>query len=167
MIFDNILKEKGDNVLSDLVERCNVAQAIDVEWAKNLSVETLRMINAKKSMPECMEKLLKRWYDSLLIGTPDYSVYGEPEYIAELWVCWKIYSRSHLLNIQKPASLITESIANRHRNDGVIVDLGCGFALTTTALCQIFPNAKSLVPILMEHFRWRSPTQWRQIMDLK
>jgi hypothetical protein len=141
MIFTDILSEKNKIVLEDLLERCNNAKIIDLPSIKILAEDAARATNANKSLPQQLDAILQQWYNSLSTGTPDYSVYGVDEYIAELWACWKVYSRTHLRNIQKTKSLITHSIASVHANDKVIVDLGCGFAYTTATIKQIFPNS--------------------------
>jgi hypothetical protein len=144
MIFTNILSEKNQVVLKDLLERCNAAKAINVMQIATLADEHCKATNDPKNipMPPALQALFNQWYASLLTGVPDYSVYGHDDYIAELWACWKVYSKQHLRNIQKPNSLVTHSIVSSHMNDKVMVDLGCGFAYTTAVITQIFPNAK-------------------------
>ena len=141
MIFTNILSEKNQVVLKDLLERCNAAQAINVTAITTLAEDAARATNANKPLPQQLDAILQQWYTSLKVGIPDYSVYGVDEYIAELWACWKVYSRTHLRNIQKPKSLLTHSISSQHQDSKVIVDLGCGFAYTTASIKQIFPKA--------------------------
>ena len=144
MIFDKILESPNKEVINDLVERCNTVNPIDAQRIIELSNVHCRATNNPKkiSMPQSLQVLFDRWYDSLTTNMPDYSVYGHDDYIAELWACWKVYSKNHLKNIQKPKSLITHSISSIHTGDKVIVDLGCGFAYTTAAITQIFPDAK-------------------------
>lgn len=143
MIFENILNAPQSEVLDDLLNRCGQAKkTISINDIKTLSLQAARATNSNQQLPSELNAILDRWYVSLSSGTPDYSVYGEDEYIAELWACWKVYSRTHLLNIQKPTSLITDSITNKHQSDKLIADLGCGFAYTTASFTQIFPNAR-------------------------
>lgn len=143
MKFNNLLEEKNQNVLEDLLLRClNENSNININDIRKLSNESAKSTNENKPLPGELNVILERWYSSLFTGTPDYSVYGEDEYIAELWACWKVYSKQHLRNIQKSTSMITHSISDNHKDNNVIVDLGCGFAYTTAAITQIFPNAK-------------------------
>jgi 2-polyprenyl-3-methyl-5-hydroxy-6-metoxy-1,4-benzoquinol methylase len=143
MKFNNLLEEKNPIVLEDLLLRCFQADGnIDTDAIRKLSEEAARATNENKPLPGELNKILEKWYNSLSTGTPDYSVYGESEYIAELWACWKVYSKQHLRNIQKSTSLVTRSISSSHQSDTTIVDLGCGFAYTTAAITQIFPNAR-------------------------
>jgi SAM-dependent methyltransferase len=142
MIFENILKVTHAEVLQDLLDRCVTAKnSIIVDSIHELALSAARATNAGATLPPQLNALLERWYDSLPSGNPDYSVYGEDEYIAELWACWKVYSRTHLLNIQKDKCLPSGSITDAHKNAQKVVDLGCGFAYTTSAIKQIFPNA--------------------------
>ena len=41
-------------------------------------------------------KLEKRWYDSLKMQAPDFSIYDDDYYLMDLWACWVIYSREYL-----------------------------------------------------------------------
>jgi hypothetical protein len=141
MTYQNLLIEDNKNILADLLDRCNTIKPINLATVKLLCEDAARATQASKVLPHQLDLLLSRWYDSLVAKNPDYSVYGEDEYIAELWACWKIYSKAHLTNIQKPASLLTQSIVAAHQDDKIIVDLGCGFAYTTATFTQIFPQA--------------------------
>jgi len=90
-----------------------------------------------------LKALERRWYASLDSGEPDWSVYDEDVYMAELWDCWTTYSRPYLRAIRGDRSMeaggsITEDLG-RVRS---VVDLGCGFGLTTAALAQLFPDAE-------------------------
>lgn len=143
MIFDNILQARHSDVLDDLLRRClEVKGSINTSSIRELAKESARATSTGSKLPDRLNVLLERWYNSLSTANPDYTVYGEDVYIAELWACWKVYSRIHLLNIQKDKCLPTGSITDVHRDAAKIVDLGCGFAYTTAAVKQIFPNAK-------------------------
>ena len=141
MIYDNLLKQDNKDVLTDLLQRCDSVKPIDSERIRTLSELAAKATNVGGQLPGELDMLLDKWYKSLDMNQPDYSVYGEDEYIAELWACWKVYSKTHLSNIQKDNSLFTTSISNQHKNDKIIVDLGCGFAYTTAAITQIFPES--------------------------
>jgi len=98
--------------------------------------------DGKRPPHKKMRSLESRWYKSLS-SAPDYSVYGDPFYFADLWTCWIRYSRRYLSDIQKPRSLINKSIvSDLRKTTKVIVDLGCGIGHTTAALNEIFPKAK-------------------------
>lgn len=142
MKYDNLLKTDNTIVLADLLRRCKFADAnTDTQSLQTLAELSAKATNANQPLPEQLNIILERWYNSLVAGTPDYSVYAESEYIAELWACWKVYSKTHLNNIQKVTALFDHSITEEHSDARTIVDLGCGFAYTTAALTQIFPQS--------------------------
>jgi hypothetical protein len=143
-IFTNILDADNKQVLADLLHRCSsVNPIINSQQIMALANDHCKATNDPKKipMPVALQVLFDRWYNSLPTGTPDYTVYGHDDYIAELWACWKVYSRQHLRNIQKSKCLPTGSITAAHGDAKTIVDLGCGFAYTTATIKQIFPNA--------------------------
>lgn len=145
MTFKELLKASNQEVLKDLLQRCvAIKPGVDIEYIENLSHLSARAVGDNSELPPQLNTILNRWYDSISINNenPDYSVYGEDEYIAELWACWKVYSKTHLLNICKSQSLFNRSIADDHSNSEHIVDLGCGFGYTTSAIKQIFPTSK-------------------------
>jgi hypothetical protein len=146
MIYSDILHEKSNVILSDLLNRCCSVKSMNRDEIENISKLSAISVNNNDSLPKELNDLMQRWYNSLSPGevthSPDYSVYGEDEYIAELWACWKVYSRTHLRNIKKTNSLFDRSIVSEHADDKTIVDLGCGFAYTTASIKQIFPKAE-------------------------
>lgn len=91
--------------------------------------------------PHPLLGLQERWYHSLT-GEPDYSVYDVPEYIAELWTCWAVYSRKYLRALSRPGSLppggVVAALQPRTRR---VLDVGCGFGVTTATLTRLFPDA--------------------------
>ncbi len=104
-----------------------------------------------------LRALEQRWYRSIRkqSSTPDYGVYAEPDYMAEVWACWAVYSRKYLAEITKPRSLPPFGIAaSVSRGDALIVDLGNGIGLSTAALRQMFPIAHVVGTNL------RGTTQW-------
>ena len=88
-----------------------------------------------------MRRLEKQWYGSIMSGTPDYSVYGDPYYFVDVWNCWRTYSRKYLREVQSPKSFGNRSIVSALGNISTVLDLGCGFGYTTAALKQIFHTA--------------------------
>lgn len=87
-----------------------------------------------------LKRMFDMWYKSLATDTPDYSVYGDPYYFAETWLCWLKYSRRYLNDIQKEDSLSTEkSIYSDIADSKIILDLGCGTGYTTNKLKNMFP----------------------------
>lgn len=137
----NILTQTNTDVLDDLLSRCNSIESIDVDYIKKLCKDTLSANIWQRPLPDDLKSLFDKWYESLP-ENPDYSVYEKQQYIAELWACWAYYSKNHLKNIQKPKSFIEDSITNQHMDSQLVVDLGCGFGHTTTALKQVFTQSK-------------------------
>jgi hypothetical protein len=81
--------------------------------------------------------LESRWYDSLAAGTPDYSIYQDPIYLADAMACWLMYSRGYLRAMQRYG--LTGVIGDQIR---VIADLGCGIGFTSLGLAELFPAAR-------------------------
>lgn len=73
-----------------------------------------------------------RWYASLDAWKPDFSVYEDPYYFVDLWVCWQHYSRQYLKTL---APVIAEMKSES------ILDLGCGLGFTTASLKEISPKS--------------------------
>jgi SAM-dependent methyltransferase len=79
--------------------------------------------------PPGIAEMEARWYASLAAGTPDWTVYDDDAYLAELWRCWLVYSRSYLRNMRQQ---------NLIPADGqTVADLGCGFGFTTAVWAQL------------------------------
>lgn len=102
-------------------------------------------------IPEKNEILQNAWYESLSINSPLYSVYNEIYYLADLFACWKVYSRKYLKSIIDQKSLASKddhlnfynlkSISEKITEKGSklkIVDVGCGIGYSTLALSEIF-----------------------------
>lgn len=87
-----------------------------------------------------IKRLQDTWYSSLAT-TPDYSVYADAYYLCDIWLCWKLYSSRAIRDIER------RQIAGKTGRDyftevHTVLDLGSGFAYTTHALCDLFPQAK-------------------------
>jgi 2-polyprenyl-3-methyl-5-hydroxy-6-metoxy-1,4-benzoquinol methylase len=95
------------------------------------------------------------WYNSLRTGTPDYNVYANDLYLAELWSCWIVYSRKYLTEIQKPNSLPPYGVKHHIGRVNTVVDLGCGIGYTTAALTEMFPNAKVIGTNILDTIQTR------------
>jgi SAM-dependent methyltransferase len=74
----------------------------------------------------------RRWYDSLERGQPDYDVYADDDYVADLWACWIVYSRRYLLALCRHADV--NRLVGAARS---VADLGCGLGYTTAALAEM------------------------------
>lgn len=83
-----------------------------------------------------VNQLEKYWYE-----TNDYSVYDSPYYLGDIWACWCHYTRKGLKDLDNPKNFNGRSIFDLIKQATTIIDLGCGFGLTTAALKERFPWA--------------------------
>lgn len=103
--------------------------------------KALKSFKGIGNMPDDYLELEIKWYDSIAKGSPDYSIYNHDYFIAEVWLCWQIYSKKYLASIDNPKALPTGSIRKNMGTVRAIVDLGCGMDYTTAKLKQMFPDA--------------------------
>jgi len=149
-IFNKIKKEH----FFELVNKCDNYKSVDLDDLYNEYL--LHDENHLKNLPiNAKAKLLQdRWYKSIL-STPDYSVYSDQYYICDIWLCWKTYSRTALLALKNPKSLMTMSVIDFLKTPSVILDLGCGFGYTTAGLKEFFPNSKVIGTNIKQSFQYR------------
>jgi SAM-dependent methyltransferase len=124
----NYLDGRPSDQLVDFLARAREAGA-DGGKVENAIWKTRAWL---KGGEELKGGLLDRWYAALDAGAPDYTVYGEDEYLADLWAGWVTYSRGYLRGVR---SILGDF------NPAVVVDVGCGFGYTTAALAQLYPLA--------------------------
>jgi len=150
MYTDKITKQD----LKDYITLCcGYNSDIDPEIAYTNTITYLKHHNGKKVNPDDMaeiNRLFNQWYLSLDKDdrNPDYSVYGDPYYMFEVWLSWVNYARRYILDIQKikkckpHEAMYNISIADDMRRDGLktILDLGCGFGYSTAAFKELFPE---------------------------
>lgn len=98
-------------------------------------------------------QLEDKWYCSLE-NLPDYSVYSEPYYFCDIWLCWTQYSRKSVMALADPKSLLTQSVIKFLGPVKTVVDLGCGFGYTTAGLKELFPQATVVGTNLPESFQF-------------
>lgn len=80
-------------------------------------------------------RIEERWYASLATGKPDYGVYDDPMYVADVWACWALYSRGYLRAIERAGLLVD-------MGGEPVLDLGCGCGFTTAALAELLPGSQ-------------------------
>ena len=96
--------------------------------------------------------LEKRWYASLQTAEPDYSVYAEDVYLAEVWCCWEFYARKYLQEIFS-TKFVPQSL-QRIMGEGHILDVGNGLGLTSAVFSQLFPFRKVFATNLKNTAQW-------------
>lgn len=149
MILDLKLSELFEKYLS----LCTAVGA-DADLVRRASRALLARYEGKSEkidveQEELSWKLENRWYDSLVSGVPAYDVYADDLYLAELWACWKLYSRKYLREIRSERSMagrsMLEDLADLLRGQrcvqSTVTDLGCGTGLTTACLAELLPRA--------------------------
>ena len=102
----------------------------DRETQRQMAIETRRFASgntANRDAQRREQESQTRWYDSLKNGEPDYSIYADPVYIGEAWVCFCVYSKGYIRNLPRVIPQVNS-----------IVDVGCGVGLTTAFLKSIF-----------------------------
>lgn len=128
--FDSLLKQYG----------IAKPEAIIQEGLR--TIKGLKASGAERDEIYGLRELHLRWYESLRQGTPDYSVYADNFYLAELWGCWIVYSRKYLRELRRPNILHTHDFFTEVGNMKRIMDLGCGFGYSTIALKELWPEAE-------------------------
>jgi 2-polyprenyl-3-methyl-5-hydroxy-6-metoxy-1,4-benzoquinol methylase len=141
----------------DLQEFVTMLKKLDFDFEEDKFISivenTLKYISGdkdKRNDLRVIQELENKWYKSLEVANPDYSVYDDIYYLADTWVCWKKYSRQYLKSIFSPTSMATKS-TNGYDNfksikDEIqansLIDLGCGIGYTTSSLKEMF-NCKT------------------------
>jgi len=135
-VVEQVAGVTTDEFLADYSAVCPIH--IDIARA---GIDSLAAFHRGKPFDEKLLSPLadieRRWYDSLDAGAPDFSIYGDQWYFADLWVCWELASKSYLedvAGISGADSLFSTALP--------VVDLGCGLGHTTAALAEMFPRAR-------------------------
>lgn len=138
----------------DLHEFISLCQSLNFDFDEllfeSIVVNTLKYLKGdkeKRSELRYMQNLENKWYESLLGGEPDYSIYDDVYYLADTWVCWKLYSREYIKAIISDKGMATrssngwynlKSIKDHIGSINKIADLGCGIGYTAATLKQEF-----------------------------
>lgn len=114
-----------------------IIDADSIDSLVKIAETTIKYLSASKAdrpASLALQALEEQWYRELGSGAPDFRVYEAPEYLAELWACWFVYSRRYLVAIEKLG------LFDQMPNAGVVVDLGNGIGITTAVLAQLYPR---------------------------
>ena len=141
-----IFSRTKESDLIDLLVECEpyFSYPFDRDLIVKSALEMIDLHSGKKdhlTQLNLVRSLEEKWYCSLDLGTPDYTVYNDPSYIADIWACWVCYSKKSVLVLQNKNSLVNRSVVDEIGKNSTVLDLGCGFGFTTLALKNIFPNS--------------------------
>lgn len=128
---------------NNFFQQCARHCDLNVDRAKILIKHLKRQHRGAQVDPKDVEEMAlleRRWYDSL-DTQPDYSVYADPLYFCDLWLCWIIYSRKYLSLLTQPKLIDGGSILDALSGVRTVLDVGCGAGYTTAKLKSIFPEA--------------------------
>ena len=149
---NSILSRTTKKDLIAFIEDWSQVSTIDKNKALTLALEAIRYTDRTydyfpvNPLSPARDKPFKdvedRWYKSVDLGAPDYSIYDDQYILSDIWACWVRYSRSYLRMISDAKSLSGTSIVDDMKDVKVIADLGNGFGYTTAALKEMFPQAK-------------------------
>lgn len=141
----------GRNDFNEFISICKTLNMdFDVPKFESIALNTIKYINGDKGKRDelrYMQELENRWYKSIEDGLPDYSIYDDVYYLADTWVCWKLYSREYIKSIISNKSLATKSTNGFYNMKSIkdeigqinkIADLGCGIGYSTATLKQEF-----------------------------
>ena len=100
-------------------------------------------------------ELEERWYQSLRIKKqPDYSVYNEKIYLAEVWCCWDFYAKKYIKDILTPKLVPEKGIKQYMDRMGVILDLGNGIGFSSASFKQHFPKHLVIGTNVQDSYQW-------------
>ena len=144
---EKVLEIKLHKALNEfLVDYKAIHDEIDIIVAKAIIKSSIQFYKGKKDCnAPYLRNLQERWYDSLAplySPKPDESIYDHKYYFTDLWACWNVYSRNYVKAILKNETHFKTPLVKFFGGVKTIFDLGCGIGYTTSALKQIFPNAK-------------------------
>lgn len=139
--FGKATGRKGAEVLFNLM----LLAGWDAVEAQRIAFLGLKLTKAYKdstAVPPEIESMITRWYHSVReVGEPDYSIYSEPNYMAEGWACFEVYSRVYVKAMPKAPGLPRGDMF-KVSPGGLVVDLGNGVGGSTAMLAKMIPHAR-------------------------
>lgn len=136
-----MLSKIGKDAIIEFADTfCTEIEGFDRETFINETMALKQRVRGKDVQVPVCDAIMQRWYNSLEIGQPDFSVYEDVNVLQDVWACWSMYSRTYLREIMKRESNgipIIESMGNVR----CILDIGNGIGYSTAALTEIFPDA--------------------------
>ena len=147
-VADRVAGVTTDEFLADYSSVCPIH--VDIARA---GIEALSAFHRGETFDENLLSPLanieRRWYDSLDAGAPDYSIYNDQWYFADLWACWELASKGYLQDVA-----VISGAKALFSTDLPVVDLGCGLGHTTAALVEMFPRARVVGTNLQGTKQW-------------
>jgi len=123
---------------------------LELEYRKHYSNHKIDHSSGGSSGSGKVGDLERRWYNSLVNGSPDYTVYNDPFYLCDLWLCWKLYSRKGLIDVTNPK---LNPYADKYTGMSVL-DLGCGLGITSALLMERIISSRVVGTNLIETFQY-------------
>lgn len=130
---------------NDLKYFISICKDLNIEFDsdkfESIALNTIKYLKGDKSKRDdlrYLQELENSWYDSLSINKPDFKVYDDVYYLADTWVCWKLYSREYIKSILSVKSMDLKSIKEELGEINKIADLGCGIGYSTATFKQEF-----------------------------
>jgi 2-polyprenyl-3-methyl-5-hydroxy-6-metoxy-1,4-benzoquinol methylase len=133
----NILDEKPRVLMHQFVD--DYCSMFDVK--KDLALQYIKTQEKFTEMTDDWYRLLNQ------VGFEAYEVYNYDYYFTDLWTCFANYSRGYLRNVRKQLQFDEKYT--------IIADLGCGVALTTSALKQTYPNSYVIGTNIPDTKQWK------------
>lgn len=166
----SIISKITDADLKEFLVNCSKYVPMDNEAIFNLTKNFIKRHRGITGLEADIKPLLDledRWYNSLEEDNPDFSVYSDPNYFTEVWLCWVNYSRRYLKEITSERSYFGKSIVSVMSDVNRVVDLGCGFGYTTVGLKEIFPKAEVYGTNVPDTPQYQMAQDLAKVYDLK
>lgn len=157
--------------LSEYLRECVKYCDIDIHRAEEVTRSFIKYHNNKKISQSSIQEMIllqERWYESLKRNNPDYSVYSDPYYFCEVWLCWVNYSKRYLKDICKKTCVNTShTIVEDIGSVKSVVDLGCSFGYTTAVLKSIFKNANVYGTNIKDSYQYKMAESYGKQYEFK
>ena len=142
-----ILYKKPTELQKEFLNDYNKEFGIDIELSNKMIKDNFKYYK-KHDIESISSELEKKWYKSLEIDLPDYSVYQDKNYYVDIWCCFVMYSRTYIKHLTTKGTMkhryeLEESIAEIiDRVSTSVIDMGCGLGYSTAGLKEVFANQK-------------------------
>jgi len=147
-VTSDVLNQRPKESLKNFIDTMSKIRDVD----KNLLSHIEDQIKFYKGAKDCnnpIQYLEDKWFDSIKENNDniDYSVYTDENYCVDAWACWVIYSRKTLRSINKKKYLFGDV--------KTVLDIGNGIGKTTSAITEIWPEAKVIGTNIKDTEQWK------------